>query len=182
VTARGPGRVLTLSRAAFDRSIRSELGLLAKVEAAAGYRETVAAMPLFAKLPPADLDLLLTRLERVAIAEGSAVVREGDAGDSFYLVVSGAYAVSRAGQQLATLGPGDSFGEIALLHDVPRSATVLATTNGELLRLDREGFNDVLLRYLDRAGDIQRLSHLRLEMHSRLDEVAAGASGTVSHG
>ncbi len=172
VTAVQPSRLLALGRQAFDRSLRHDLALKARLEAAAGYRDAVAAMPLFSSLSPGELDLLLSRVARQPSARGESIVRQGEPGDSFYLVLSGAFEVSRSGTVVATLRSGDSFGEIALIHDVLRTAAVTCVEAGELLRLERAAFNDVLLRYLDRGDSVTRLSHLRLDMHRRLDEVA----------
>ncbi len=84
---------------------------------------------------------------------------------------SGGVDVERDGQVLAQLGPGEAFGEIALLLDVPRTATVTATEPTSLLALDADDFRDVLTSYLGRASELERLSHLRLLTHKRLDEV-----------
>src|SRR6266508_1073679 len=84
---------------------------------------------------------------------------------------SGAVEVLRDGQLLARLGPGDAFGEIALLLDVPRTASVLAVAPTELLALEASAFRDLLAGYLGRAGELERLSYLRLRTHKRLDEI-----------
>jgi CRP-like cAMP-binding protein len=128
-------------------------------------------MPLFRDLAPAELDVLLPRLVAVAVAAGEVVIRQGEVGDRFYVVRSGQVRVERDGEELARLGPGEAFGEIALLLDVLRTATVTAAEPSELLALDAADFRDVLARYLGRAGELERLSHLRLLSHKRLDEV-----------
>ncbi len=69
------------------------------------------------------------------------IIREGDPGETFYIVESGAVEVSRGGQPIRTLGAaGDGFGEIALLRDIPRTATVTAITDTVLLTLGRREF------------------------------------------
>jgi CRP-like cAMP-binding protein len=65
---------------------------------------------------------------------------EGDPGDDYYVVVSGAVDVSIGGVTVNRLGPGDGFGELALVHDIPRTATVTATLDCQFLTIDRRSF------------------------------------------
>ena len=65
---------------------------------------------------------------------------EGDTGDEFFMVDSGELQVTRHGHDVRRLGPGDSFGEVALLHSIPRTATVIAVSPSSLLSLDHETF------------------------------------------
>jgi CRP-like cAMP-binding protein len=102
---------------------------------------------------------------------GETIIRQGEVGDRFYVIRSGRLRVERDGVVLTDLGPGEAFGEIALLFDVPRTATVVAVEDARLLGLDAQDFRDVLAGYLGRARDLERLSHLRLSTHRRLDEV-----------
>ena len=89
----------------------------------------VAAVPLFEPLPPTSLEKLARAALRQAVPAGTAVVAQGERGDTFYVIVDGSLEVSSDGRLLRTLGPGDFFGEIALLRDVPRTATVSAATD-----------------------------------------------------
>ncbi len=93
------------------------------------------AVDIFEPLPEATLERLALSLQELRLPAGSTVIQEGDTGDLFYVIGDGEVEV--AGR---TLGAGDSFGEIALLHDVPRTATVTATTNVVLYALEREVF------------------------------------------
>jgi len=171
VVAVDMGRVFVLDHAAFDALLASDLATRARLEAALAYRAEVAAMPLFRDLAPAELDVLLARMTLVSIASGEAIIRQGEPGQRFYVIRSGSVSVERAGELLATLGPGEAFGEIALLLDVSRTASVVAREATELLTLEAHDFRDVLGGYLGRAGELQRLSHLRLGSHKRLDEI-----------
>jgi hypothetical protein len=93
-------------------------------------------LPMFAPLGAPQLEALARALVAVPCARGECVVREGDAGDRFYVVADGELEVS-AGR---TLRRGDCFGEIALLRNVPRTATVTSATEGRLYSLAREPF------------------------------------------
>jgi CRP-like cAMP-binding protein len=94
--------------------------------------------PVFAELPAETLEHLIARLELRDLYNSEVVFREGDPGDSMFVISEGEVEVETAGQDLATLGPGAFFGEIALVTDLPRSATVRAKGRVELLVLDRE--------------------------------------------
>jgi len=171
VVATEPGRVFVLDRAEFEALLASDMAAGARVEAALTFRDEVARMALFRDLSPGELDVLLSRFVPLSLAAGEVAIRQGEVGDRFYVVRSGEVQVERDGQVLARLGAGEAFGEIALLLDVPRTATVSAFEPTELLALDAADFRDILARYLGRAGELERLSHLSLLSHRRLDEV-----------
>lgn len=99
------------------------------------------AVPFLRPAPPAVLESLSREVEEVAVSDGAVVVREGEPGDRFYVLVAGEVAVTRGGVEVRRLGePGDSFGEIALLHRVPRTATVRAVGEVLLVALARHDF------------------------------------------
>jgi MFS family permease len=102
--------------------------------------ELLQAIPIFAPLSPPVLEGLAARLIRVLATPGEPIVRQGDPGDRFYVIASGEVEVNVDGRPQARQGPGDHFGEIALLRDVPRTATVTARTDVELLALERDDF------------------------------------------
>jgi MFS family permease len=102
--------------------------------------ELLRGVSILSPLPEPILDRLARALVRVEVAEGDVVIREGEHGDRFYVVESGSVVVSREGRFVADLGPGDFVGEIALLRDVPRTATVTATAPTILQALDRDHF------------------------------------------
>jgi len=102
--------------------------------------ELLRATPLFRPLPTPIVEELASKLVLVTTSTGEQVIREGDAGDRFYLIGSGEVDVSTDGQPVGRLGPGDYFGEIALLRDVPRTATVEAKSETRLYALERDEF------------------------------------------
>jgi MFS family permease len=102
--------------------------------------ELLREMPIFAPLPAPTLERVARNLVPVSAAKGGRVIREGDPGDRFYAIVDGTVDVDVGGRVIATEGPGSCFGEIALLHDVPRTATVTAIDDLRLLALDRDDF------------------------------------------
>ena len=102
--------------------------------------ELLRRQAMFAPLPLAVIELVATELVPREFPTGAAAICEGDAGDLFYLIVEGSAAVSVRGEPRPPLGPGDPFGEIALLHNIPRTATVVADEPLRTLTLDREAF------------------------------------------
>jgi MFS family permease len=98
-------------------------------------------LPMFAVLPPPQLEQVAAAFEPLPVVPaGAAVITEGEPGDRYLVIVSGTAEVSRRGRHVARLGPGAGFGEIALLRDVPRTATVRAVDDLELLALARAPF------------------------------------------
>ncbi len=102
--------------------------------------ELIRSNAIFAPLPPSTLEQLAEALDDVQVEAGQEVVRQGESGDRFYLVRNGTLDVSVDGRSTQSLGAGDSFGEIALLRDVPRTATVTARTDALLYALERNAF------------------------------------------
>jgi MFS family permease len=100
----------------------------------------LTSVPIFAPMPGASLEHLAGRLVPLRLDPGNVVVREGDAGDRFYIVAEGTVEVSEGGRRLSELGAGGYFGEIALIRDLPRTATVTATSPVVLYALEREDF------------------------------------------
>ena len=100
----------------------------------------LTGIPIFSPLPGTSLEQLATRLVPLRLEPGTVIVREGDAGDRFYIVAEGEVDVTQSGAALTQLGPGGYFGEIALLRDIARTATVTARTNVVVYALDREDF------------------------------------------
>ncbi len=108
------------------------------------------AIPIFAPLPPASIERLAQSLEPLTLDAGTLLFTAGDAGDRFYVIEAGELGVDlQAGRKVE--GPGGFVGEIALLRDIPRTATVRALTAVRLLALDRDDFLSAVTGH-DRAS------------------------------
>ncbi len=105
----------------------------------------LSRVSLLASVPGEELMKIARRLEREEVPPGRQVVREGDAGERFYLILSGIFAVSQ--EDLGprrVLQPGDYFGEVALAMNVPRTASVRALTPAVVASCDRQTFDELL--------------------------------------
>ena len=102
--------------------------------------ELLRSQPIFAPLPAAVLERLASTMSPLPVAAGTEVFHQGDSGQLFYMVGRGEVEVLVEGRPATRLGAGAGFGEIALLRDVPRTATVVATSDGELFTLERDEF------------------------------------------
>jgi CRP-like cAMP-binding protein len=98
------------------------------------------SLRLFRALPAPALEGLARSVEPVGLTAGEVLIREGDEGDRFYAIVDGRLDVSIGGAAVATKGRGDGVGEIALLYNRPRTATVTAASPTTVLALTREAF------------------------------------------
>src|SRR5581483_6659957 len=90
--------------------------------------ETLGRVPLFAGVKPKDLKKLGKRMTERTFSAGDQITIEGQSGLGFFVIEEGNATVSRSGETVVTLGPGDHFGEVALIDSGPRSATVVADT------------------------------------------------------
>jgi predicted MFS family arabinose efflux permease len=117
---------------------------LVRLEASAPVPEDeyrlLRGLPMFAPLPVARLEELAMRVTHVHRPAGETIIREGEPGDRFYVIAEGEVDVTEGGRFRRTEPAGDCFGEIALLREVPRTATVVARTDVNLLALEREEF------------------------------------------
>jgi CRP-like cAMP-binding protein len=126
---------------------------------------TLAATPLFAGLSSEALESLVAELALVTLMRGEMLFREGDRGDALYVIVEGEVAVQAEGPprvEMARLGAGSFIGEVALMTDQPRSATVTATADCELLRIDRDTLANVLATHGEVLAAVLRFVRDRL--------------------
>ena len=106
--------------------------------------ERIAAVPLFADTDRKHLQQIASLCTEVSAPAGTVLCREGESGQEFFVLLEGTVAVTSHGAELARLGRGDFFGELALLDGKTRNATVTATSDVELLVLSRREFESVL--------------------------------------
>jgi len=98
------------------------------------------SIPMFAPLPAPTLEALALSMTRREVPAGETIFRQGDHGDRFYIVDSGEIEIEIDGREANVLGPGEHFGEIALLRDIPRTATARARKETQLYALERDAF------------------------------------------
>ncbi|MBW3614794.1 MAG: cyclic nucleotide-binding domain-containing protein [Actinobacteria bacterium] len=101
-------------------------------------------VPLFSACSKKDLALIARHSDRITMPAGTAITKEGRVGYEFFILLEGKASVERAGKKIATLGPGDFFGELSLLHRAPRNATVAAVGDVEVLVLGQREFSGLL--------------------------------------
>jgi CRP-like cAMP-binding protein len=133
---------------------------------AGDWMTTLLQTKAFHRIPPANIQAIFMRMQRINYQTRDVIIKQGTEGDYFYVVVSGKCIVTREtplnkeGIKLAELGPGDSFGEEALIAEAKRNATVTMSTDGTLMRLGKSDFqtllNEPLLQWVDqeKARDI----------------------------
>ena len=106
--------------------------------------DALGRCPFFADLSRGELRELAKVTEDMEVEEGRALTREGAAGSEFFVIVDGEVAVTKDGTEIRTMGDGDFFGEISLLEDRPRTATVTAKTPLRFFVLTRQAFRSLL--------------------------------------
>jgi MFS family permease len=131
--------------------------------------ESLETIPVFAAVSRPVREWAVRRMTRERYPAGAVIVRQGDEGDRFYTIAKGQAQVVVAGsgeETRRTLQPGDFFGEIALLHDVPRTATVRAETNLILWELTREDFEELQRRAGEFRESLMEVAGMRLSEDS----------------
>jgi hypothetical protein len=155
----GVAAVLPLATVAGGRAIfRLDSGTAVPVVEIALLR----SLPLFAELPAPALEGLATALEPVSLAASDVLIRQGDPGRAYYAIASGELDAVQDGHRLGRFGRGEGVGEIALLRDVPRTATVLAHTPATVYRLDRDDFLAAVLGHAPTRRQADRIAGTRL--------------------
>jgi CRP-like cAMP-binding protein len=164
--------VIELASEAFEQVLATVGGVdFATVLRAAA---TIGKSKLFRGLPPERLSSLASRFVPRSVPAGTDVVKFGETGHEFFLIARGNVEVlSAEGKRLTTLGEGDPFGEIALLRNVPRTATVRTTSDTLLLVLGREVFLSALQADLSLSARVEEIAAARTVTGSELPQVPA---------
>ena len=108
--------------------------------------DLIKSVPLFEHCSKSELAKIAQSADELDLREGKVLIREGERGREFFVIASGNVEVTRMGKPVATLGPGDFIGEMALLSNIPRSATVTALTPLDVLVITDRGFKGLLDR------------------------------------
>jgi cAMP-dependent protein kinase regulator len=172
IVAKTAAQVFALDRQTFktcvlvtgERETRDQIG-------------TLKAVDLFSTLPEEVLDTISRAMLRHKVDAGSAVITEGEEGSVFYIIESGELETTIGGKFIRIMGPGDFFGERALLNNEPRSATVKAKTEGVLLALQRKDFEALLGPLEGLAERMQQVHAIRIKGQSAAATAGAAAGG-----
>lgn len=145
-------------------------------------RDILAHMPLFSRLTERELLRVMSAVEVREYKDGDVVIREGDKGDELFIVLEGKVRVTRGDQVLTSLGQGEHVGEMALIRSVPRSATVTAVGEAELIAIRRADFFEILRKEHEVAVKMlwqflgvlaDRLDQTNSQLHNAKRELAA---------
>jgi len=171
-----PLKVLAFPAETFWKELAGTMAWEARLRMVLGERERLEALPIFAGMGSRQLDLLAVKLQVQEVEPGETLVRQGDPGDTFFIVRDGEMEVlvsaNGARRRANLLKPGDFFGEVALLYDVPRTATVRARSRASVWRLGRQDFRDLVGRYMGLEGDVAKVAASRLRRRTRLRSAA----------
>jgi MFS family permease len=130
-------------------------------------------VPMFASLSVAAFEYLARKVEVVSVPASTVLIREGETGDRFYVVAEGRFDIARHGRHLGTQGPGGFFGEMALLRDIPRQATVTASQDSTAYAFERRDFIAAVTGHKLSDQAAGELVESRLSANLRSDDVQA---------
>jgi putative peptide zinc metalloprotease protein len=156
VEALEPVELWSLRRGHFNRWVAERYEIAARIRASRGERSALASLPFFRGLNGQELDRISARMRTIRFAPGQVVFYAGDPGDRYYVIREGKALVTLPdGRPVRTLGPGDGFGELALLFNKPRTATVTAASGLVVAALERLDFIALVKASGEKAGDFR---------------------------
>lgn len=165
-TALSECSLLVLEKADFDQMMSQRINIAERIDRLIENRGFLARLPLFSEFAPAQIAMAASRLVPERYQAGQDVITQGQMGDSFHIIRQGTMEVTvdrdGARRRVAELGPGEYFGEIALLLNVPRTASVTATSDSLVLRLRQEDFKSLMGEQLYFARSLEQASSRRL--------------------
>jgi len=133
--------------------------------AEAAYVEYLKKVPMFKSLPARDLEAVARSLKERVYEPGAVIVKQGDPGVGFFLIVDGRVEVSQDGHHTRDMGPGEFFGELALLEERVRTATVTAKERTRCLQLVRWDFRALIKEHPEMAVKVLEVVVQRLREH-----------------
>jgi putative peptide zinc metalloprotease protein len=173
VRAETPLTTLTLDYSDFNQCVRQYINLASQVDENVKYSWLLRGMPIFDELSSQKLDQLAAWLKPEFLEAGAVLFHEGDEGDKFYLVESGEVIISRKVNgkhvEISRREAGDYFGEIALLQNRPRTATVTASVDTNLLSLEATQFQELTSHFMQLGAAVSRTSSRRLSFVEAAD-------------
>lgn len=174
VEAIEPVEVWSLRRGHFNRWVAERYEIAARIRASRTERSSLSSLPFFSGLNGQELDRISARMRTVRFAAGEVVFYAGDPGDRYYVIREGKALVTLPdGRPVRTLGLGDGFGELALLFNKPRTATVTAVGALAVAALERVDFVGLVKASGEKAGDFRaRTGHY---VGAGLGEAVAGS-------
>ena len=176
-------QVLALERDDFDVLVARRFKVAEALDEAIQRAELLMGMPLFSEVKAPQVKKLTAKLNAESFPVGTHIIQQDDSGDKFYLVKSGTVEIRRHAEGaeeeavVGRLGPGEYFGEIALLMDVPRTASVVAETDVELLSLDAVSFDEMVRDYLQSSRSLEQVSSRRLIQLRRSESLGSRVTG-----
>jgi CRP-like cAMP-binding protein len=167
-----PTETLTLSREDFDRLVRSRFAMRGKLNHSLARAALLRSLPLFSELDGLEIQQLAAQLQEEHLDADTVFIHQGEIGDTFHLIESGRVQVfvTENGEERAVVerGPGEYIGEIALLLEVPRTASVRTLAPTRLLTLSREGFDQLVRTRLYVGQRLERETSRRMIDLARL--------------
>ena len=171
-----PIKLLAFPADVFWTELAGTMAWETRLRTALGERERLQGLPIFAGMGSRQLDLLAVKIQVRDVDSGETVVRQGDPGDTFFIVREGELDVLVSGngarRRANVLKPGDFFGEVALLYNVPRTATVRARSRASVWQLGRQDFRDLVGRYMGLEDDMAKMAASRFRRRARVRSAA----------
>jgi cAMP-dependent protein kinase regulator len=165
VVSRGEVEVIIVDKDVFDRMLREGSMELDRKRLLDKFTLShyISSSPLFAQLPSEAVHIFSHQGAIESFNPGTMILKEGEISKSFYLLLEGTVDVEKDGGKVASLSSGDFFGEIALIADLPRTASVRTTEKCTCLRLDQDTFWEILAAHVHIAMSLETVAETRLE-------------------